>query len=130
MPDYTSEKVYDGLLAGSLPIYYGNPNITHLVPPHSIIRAADFPSPKALADFLKELAKDQERYEMYFQWKYEPPTRQFQWALDHSGMRHTAMCKICEALAASQDVAPLDSLMYTNEMIEQHIRDKEKGRGR
>ena len=40
--DYASEKVYNPLLVGSVPVYAGAPNIENLVPPRSIIRLSDF----------------------------------------------------------------------------------------
>ncbi len=36
--DYVSEKVYDGLVAGAVPIYYGAPNVDQFVPSDSIIK--------------------------------------------------------------------------------------------
>lgn len=36
---------------------------------HSIINTRDFPSPKALAEYLLKLNEDDEAYAKYFEWK-------------------------------------------------------------
>ena len=40
--DYVTEKVYDALHAGSVPLYLGAPNILEFVPPNSVINVLDF----------------------------------------------------------------------------------------
>jgi Glycosyltransferase family 10 (fucosyltransferase) C-term len=40
--DYTTEKIWGALAAGTLPVYWGAPNIKDHVPPHSIIVVDDF----------------------------------------------------------------------------------------
>lgn len=43
--DYVSEKVYQGLAAGCLPIYWGAPNIRDLLPaPEAVIDASQYPT--------------------------------------------------------------------------------------
>ena len=45
--DYVTEKLWATLQAGTLPIYYGAPNVKEHAPPHSIISWHDFNSTKA-----------------------------------------------------------------------------------
>lgn len=40
--DYVSEKVYESLEHGTVPIYLGSPNVRDYVPENSIILASDF----------------------------------------------------------------------------------------
>jgi hypothetical protein len=68
-PDYVSEKVYNALAEGSVPIYMGAPNIERFTPSHSIIPVTDFDSPSALAEYLKYLATHENEYERYLDWK-------------------------------------------------------------
>jgi len=68
---YHTEKVYHGLLAGSLPVYVGADTIDDYVPHNSIIKASSFKSAKALAAYLKEVANNETLYNSYFAWKKE-----------------------------------------------------------
>ncbi len=63
--DYVTEKVYDGLVAGAVPIYYGAPNIDQFVPSDSIIKV---PYPltndgvKQVAQRIEQVFKSEEEY--------------------------------------------------------------------
>lgn len=79
-PDYVTEKIFDPLLAGTIPIYRGAPNVGEFVPEGSYIDAADFPTPAALADHLRHLLKDEAAYAGYFAWRSRPlPPRLAAW---------------------------------------------------
>lgn len=70
--DYVTEKIYDCLGAGTVPIYLGAPNVGEFVPPGSYIDATDFPTPAELAAYIRYLCETPEAYESYFRWKKEP----------------------------------------------------------
>ncbi len=71
--DYVTEKFFDPLIAGSVPVYLGAPNIERFAPgANSFINAADYPDPAQLAKLLKELCEDDERYARLLAWKAEP----------------------------------------------------------
>ena len=44
-----ASQVFHALEAGVLPVYLGAPNVADFVPPHSVVRRADFASAAALA---------------------------------------------------------------------------------
>eukprot|EP00904_Undaria_pinnatifida_P003174 jgi/Undpi1/12858/HiC_scaffold_7.g02525.m1 len=69
LTDYVTEKVYNGLQAGTLPIYWGAKNIDDYVPKGSVVKTSDFSSPEALAKHLKFLSEDRDAYEAYFAWR-------------------------------------------------------------
>jgi hypothetical protein len=72
-PDYVTEKFYDPLIAGSVPIYLGAPNVETFAPgDHCYINVNDFASPHALAEYLHFLLRDQDAYNAYFAWKQKP----------------------------------------------------------
>ena len=60
--DYVSEKVYNALSAGTIPVYYGAPNFADYVPRNSVIDVREFASPKALAEYLIMLSNNETEY--------------------------------------------------------------------
>ena len=69
-PDYVTEKLFDPLVAGSVPVYLGAPNAGTLAPaPGCFIDAAGFRGPAALADYLNHLVADERAYAEYLAWK-------------------------------------------------------------
>jgi hypothetical protein len=68
-----TEKFFDPLLAGSVPVYLGAPNVEDFAPgDRCYISTKDFTSPRDLADCLKKLDGDPLLYQNYFNWKTEP----------------------------------------------------------
>ena len=68
--DYVTEKFYDALIAGSVPVVLGAPNVGEFAPADpSYVDVNDFPSPAGLASFLVALAGDEPRYARYLAWK-------------------------------------------------------------
>jgi hypothetical protein len=67
--DYVTEKFFQPLEVGSVPVFYGTSNIADFAPPHSYINAKDFSSAKELADYLKFLDRNDDEYESYLEWK-------------------------------------------------------------
>jgi hypothetical protein len=68
--DYVTEKLYDALIAGSVPVYLGAPNVRDLAPADGcFIDAADFAGPDALAAYLNQLAADDAAYARFLDWK-------------------------------------------------------------
>eukprot|EP01064_Diplonema_japonicum_P017017 TRINITY_DN25077_c0_g1_i1.p1 TRINITY_DN25077_c0_g1~~TRINITY_DN25077_c0_g1_i1.p1 ORF type:complete len:495 (+),score=23.69 TRINITY_DN25077_c0_g1_i1:46-1485(+) len=51
--DYVTEKVYEPLMAGSIPIYLGAPNVENFLPTTGcVVKASDFPSISSLVSYL------------------------------------------------------------------------------
>jgi alpha-1,3-fucosyltransferase 10 len=74
--DYVSEKFFDPLLAGTVPVYRGAPNIADFAPgPHSYIDANDFRGPAELAEYLTYLDGNDDAYLAYFAWRKNPDPR-------------------------------------------------------
>jgi hypothetical protein len=77
-PDYVTEKFFDPLMAGSVPVYRGALNIEEFAPgDHCYINTADFHGPQKLADYLRHLSKNPVEYEAYFAWKERPLRESF-----------------------------------------------------
>ncbi|KAH6940463.1 hypothetical protein HPB50_000070 [Hyalomma asiaticum] len=86
--EYVTEKFYDALKHGMVPVVLGNYART-LAPPGSYIDALRFRTPRKLASHLKTVAANSTLYERYFAWKrkYTVVLNPFD---DH--------CALCEAL--------------------------------
>lgn len=76
--DYVTEKFFDPLLVGSVPVYLGAPNVEEYAPGENCyIDVTKFENPRALATFLVDLAADDEAYTRYLQWKSLPLCSRF-----------------------------------------------------
>ncbi len=77
-PDYVTEKLFDPLLAGSVPVYRGTETVAELAPhPGSYIDARDFSSPEELGRYLVHLAAHEDEYASFHAWRAEGPTPEF-----------------------------------------------------
>ena len=56
LPGYISEKLFDCLFAGCVPVYLGEPNIKRFVPQDCFVDRRDFDSDAELGDFLKQMS--------------------------------------------------------------------------
>ncbi len=55
---YQTEKIIDAFVSGSIPLYWGNPEVTREFNPASFVHARDFRSRKEMIEYLLELADD------------------------------------------------------------------------
>lgn len=64
---YTTEKIFDALAAGTLPIYWGNPRVNIDVNPKSFINIANFKSVSEAIEHIIKVDNDNELYNSYMQ---------------------------------------------------------------
>ncbi len=83
--DYITEKLWHALVAGSVPIYLGAPNIEDWLPcqTNCIIDLRKFQTPKEAASYIKHVAMNRTLYESYHQWRNQPIKKQFQNMLNY-----------------------------------------------
>jgi glycosyl transferase family 10 (putative fucosyltransferase) len=95
--DYVTEKFYDPLLVGSVPVYLGAPNVIDHAPAASCyIDVRDFAGPRELANFLLELSSDEARYAEYLEWRERPLDARFLALAREQGV--PAWCRLCRLL--------------------------------
>lgn len=71
--DYVTEKFYDPLYAGCVPVYRGASNVDDFAPGDDChIDATRFRSPGELAEYLMHLDRDEAAYRRFFEWKTRP----------------------------------------------------------
>ncbi|XP_019621144.1 PREDICTED: galactoside 3(4)-L-fucosyltransferase-like [Branchiostoma belcheri] len=105
--EYLTEKFWrNGLANDVVPVVLGanRSDYERLAPPHSYIHVDDFKSPKELADYLKMLADDKDRYNAYFKWKTIPPPKNM--PLDEG-----VWCNLCRELL---ERCPTKRKVYTD----------------
>jgi alpha-1,3-fucosyltransferase len=88
-PDYVTEKFYRALQVGAVPIVYGGADYSAYATANSFINAADFQSPKALAEYLVLLDGNPNLYARYFEWRKD-------WLVDRQPF--DGWCTLCEKL--------------------------------
>lgn len=96
--DYVTEKVYLALAAGTVPVYFGAPNIDLFVPHGSIIRVDDFDSLQSLSNHLKDCMKNDSLYDQYHAWRRRPLDPFFVRRFEFT--KATTECRTCRWLYA------------------------------
>lgn len=67
LPGFITEKIWHAYLVQAIPIYRGAPEVFDQVPGNNTFLFADnFTSPKALADYIKQIESDRTLYESFF----------------------------------------------------------------
>lgn len=92
--DYVTEKFFAQMKLNIIPVVLDlHGNHAQFAPPHSYINALDFPSVKALAEYLTLLDGDDELYNQYFEWKKRYAVH------DHKGKDFKrGFCHLCSLL--------------------------------
>ena len=81
--DYVTEKFFDPLNVGCVPVYLGAPNIDDFAPGENcFINVSDFQSPRYLAEYLLWLNNSDEEYQKFFTWKQQPFRESFSGILE------------------------------------------------
>ena len=106
LSDWVTEKVYQALAVGSVPVYIGAPNMLDYLPcRHCAIDASHFKSTAALATYLRALLHNRTAYEEYLAWAHTPyDPSDFPRFEEHIRGKSfdTTMCRLCELLRPGQ----------------------------
>ncbi|KAM1120247.1 hypothetical protein ACFX2I_044345 [Malus domestica] len=94
---YVTEKLFYALDSGSVPIYFGAPNVWDFVPPHSIIDGTKFSSLEELASYVKSLASDPVAYAEYHAWRRCGVMANY--VKTRALSLDTLPCRLCEAVS-------------------------------
>ena len=81
--DFVTERFFEPLLAGTVPVYFGAPNIQEFSPgDNCFVDVRQFENPRTLAGYLNECLSDDRLYSRFFDWKSEPLSSCFQRKVD------------------------------------------------
>ncbi|XP_022992659.1 alpha-(1,4)-fucosyltransferase-like [Cucurbita maxima] len=94
---YVTEKLFYALDSGSVPIYFGAPNVWDFVPPHSIIDGSKFSSLEELASYVKRLANDPVAYAEYHAWRRCRALGNYR--RTRAASLDTLPCRVCNAVS-------------------------------
>ncbi|KAJ6696836.1 hypothetical protein OIU85_003213 [Salix viminalis] len=94
---YVTEKLFYALDSGSIPIYFGAPNVLDFVPPHSIIDGNKFKSMEELASYVKNIANDPVAYSEYHAWRRCGVLGNY--GKTRAASLDTLPCRLCEAVS-------------------------------
>ena len=108
--DYITEKVWNPLLKGLIPIVLGGVDYKKLLPPDSYIDVLDFKSPRHLADHLTTILRNNTLYEGYFAWRSK-------YSIEQNKGSWFPVCELCKAVSRSQNQVVMQDLtdLYTYE---------------
>lgn len=103
--DYVTEKLFNPLRLGTVPVVLGPPreNYEQFVPSGAFIHVDDFPSPKELAEHLKRIDQNEELYMRYFTWKENYIVKENSFGLAHS-------CQACAHIQRVKDYRVMKDL--------------------
>jgi hypothetical protein len=104
-PDYVTEKFFQALAAGTVPVYRGAPNIRDFWPgAECCIDAADFAGPAELAAYLQALDRDDAAYRRYHAWRAEGVSGGFRQLFAPTS--RPALARLCDLILTRTDPLP------------------------
>eukprot|EP01080_Neovahlkampfia_damariscottae_P001634 gene1634-12759_t len=96
--DYITEKYFQCIETGTVPVYIGAPNIREYEPqPGSVLVASDFPDTKSLAKEMIRLSKNKKDYDKMLNYKKIGFSDKFKSVVDISTVH--SYCRLCIKLA-------------------------------
>jgi len=99
---YVTEKIWNALAEGAVPVYLGPPEVKQMVPKGSFLYADDFPSTQALVQRMVDFTS--EDFAKAQAWRQKPTSEWGMWEDSWLRGRHTMMNRFCEE-AAKQKMA-------------------------
>ncbi|MBA0848711.1 hypothetical protein Goshw_005963 [Gossypium schwendimanii] len=98
--DYVTEKFFQSLVAGSVPVVIGAPNIEDFAPSSdSYLHIKDLKDVRSIAEQMKYLAGNPDAYNRLLRWKQEGPTDTFKALVDMAAVHSS--CRLCIHIATT-----------------------------
>ena len=94
---YVTEKLFYALDAGSVPIYFGAPNVVDFVPPNSIIDGTKFKSMAELAAYVEDVGNDPVAYAEFHAWRRCGMMNNYRRV--RAASLDTLPCRLCETVS-------------------------------
>lgn len=96
--DYVTEKFFQSLVAGAIPVVVGAPNIQDFAPSNnSVLHIKELSDVLSVAKTMKYLATNSDAFNKSIRWKYEGPSDSFKALVDMAAVHSS--CRLCIHLA-------------------------------
>ncbi|CAI0557296.1 unnamed protein product [Linum tenue] len=96
--DYVTEKYFQSLVAGTIPVVVGAPNIQDYAPgPGSVLHIKALEDVETVAKTMNELSENPTAYNQSLRWKFEGPSDSFKALVDMAAVHSS--CRLCIHLA-------------------------------
>lgn len=96
--DYVTEKFFQSLVAGNIPVVVGAPNILDFAPsPEAVLHIKQLSDVALVARTMKHLAANPDAYNQSLRWKFEGPSDSFKALVDMAAVHSS--CRLCIHLA-------------------------------
>ncbi|KAL5054023.1 hypothetical protein RYX36_034705 [Vicia faba] len=98
--DYVTEKFFQSLVAGTIPVVVGAPNIQDFAPsPGSVLHIKELKDAESVAKTMRYLAENPEAYNQSMRWKFDGPSDSFKALVDMAAVHSS--CRLCIHLATT-----------------------------
>ncbi|KAJ4745252.1 3-alpha-L-fucosyltransferase [Rhynchospora pubera] len=98
--DYVTEKFFQSLVAGNIPVVVGAPNILEFAPsPGSVLHIKESKDVESVAATMKHLAANPDAFNQTLRWKYEGPSDSFKALVDMAAVHSS--CRLCIFIATN-----------------------------
>ncbi|XP_022897122.1 glycoprotein 3-alpha-L-fucosyltransferase A-like isoform X1 [Olea europaea var. sylvestris] len=133
--DYVTEKFFQCLVAGSVPVVIGAPNIQDFAPcSGSLLHIRELKDVDSVAKSMKYLAENPSAYNESLRWKFEGPSDSFKALVDMAAVHSS--CRLCIYLATKIREKEEESAEFrkrpckciTGSRTTYHIYARERGR--
>ena len=95
---YVTEKLWQALVMGSIPIYWGAPDVVKYLPdPDAIINVSHFDTIEELAKYIRSLLVSSHAYEKHMMWRKRPLPASFRNIFNDTV--GAAACRLCDHIA-------------------------------
>uniref|UniRef100_A0A0D9X8U0 Fucosyltransferase n=1 Tax=Leersia perrieri TaxID=77586 RepID=A0A0D9X8U0_9ORYZ len=92
--DYVTEKFFQSLVTGAIPVVIGAPNIQEFSPGEgAILHIKELDDVPSIANTMKHIASNQEAFNQSLRWKYDGPSDSFKALIDMAAVHSS--CRLC-----------------------------------
>ncbi|KAL6858815.1 hypothetical protein ACP4OV_017817 [Aristida adscensionis] len=96
--DYVTEKFFQSLVAGSIPVVVGAPNIQEFSPGKgAVLHIKELDDVAEVARTMKNIASDPNAFNQSLRWKYDGPSDSFKALIDMAAVHSS--CRLCIHIA-------------------------------
>ncbi|CAD6245484.1 unnamed protein product [Miscanthus lutarioriparius] len=111
--DYVTEKFFQSLVAGSIPVIVGAPNIQEFSPGEgAILHIKELDDVASVAKTMKNIASNPDAFNQSLRWKYDGPSDSFKALIDMAAVHSS--CRLCIHIATKIHLKEEMTPKFTN----------------